>query len=75
MNFPVRPKVALLVESSCSYGRELLTGFKRFACCGSQFTHYSACRLMFFHEMTAAADFPLSVFELPGEAGQCHERF
>lgn len=28
-----------------------------------------------FHEMTAAADFPLSVFELPGEAGQCYERF
>lgn len=40
-------------------------GFEQFAFCGYASTHYSTTRLKFFHELTRAGGFPLSVYESP----------
>lgn len=42
-------------------------GFRRFAFCGYQHTHYSEARLRFFAELVTTAGCTLSVYETPGE--------
>lgn len=61
MSFRARPKVALLIESSRAYGRELLKGVARFA---RTRTNWSL-----LHQEMAIDDMPLDWLELSGVSG------